>query len=223
MQKIGYMLMVRSRLLFLVLASLLAMSLAACVDRVAEDDDGAAVDRPVPTPAPTEPIDDDDADDEVDEQPTPAPTPDERNGEWFHLLETDKTYPEDAVGDQILALTESAEEFEEWQQRFQLDEIPDAEGIDWDKQAVLFVGTGESGSCPIELVDVEFDDGDRLINVMATREGDDDMMCTMDWTPRVFVIALDQAVLSDDELFGVITDPRFDEKIDPDQWHTIRD
>ena len=216
--------MVRSRLLFLVLATLAAMSLAACVDRVAEDDDGAAGDRPVPTPVPTEPIDDDD-NDGVDEQatPTPASTPGERNGEWFHLLETDKTYPEDEVGDQILALTESQEAFDEWQERFQLGEIPDADGIDWDQQVVLFAGTGESGSCPLELVGVQFDDDDRLVNVMATREGDDDMMCTMDWTPRVFVISLDQAVLGDDELFGVITDPDHDQEIDPDQWITIRE
>lgn len=216
--------MVRSRLLFLVLASLLAMSLAACVDRVAEDDDSAAGDRPVPTPVPTEPIDDA-ADDGVDDQPspTPAPTPDEHNGEWFHLLETDKTYPEDEVGDEVLALAESQETFDEWFGRFQLDDMTDMEAIDWETHAVLFAGTGESGSCPRELVDVLFHEDDRLVEVQASQDEPPDTMCTMDWTPRVFVIALDQAVLGDDELFGVITDPEHDQEIDPDRWITIRE
>ncbi len=217
--------MVRSRLLFLVLASLLAMSLAACVDRVAEDDDSAAGDRPVPTPAPTEPNDDDAADDGVDEKPapTPAPTPDESNGEWFNLLETDKTYPEDEIGDEILALAESQETFDEWRERFQLDEIPDVEDIGWDTHGVLFAGTGESGSCPRELGDVLFHKDDRLVEVQASQDEPPDTMCTMDWTPRVFVIALDQAVLGHEELFGVITDPDHDQEIDPDQWTTIRE
>lgn len=208
--------MFRSRiLLVMTLASLLLLSLAACVERESEDDDSAAGDRPVPTPVPTE-------SDEAD--PDPTATPGDDDGEWFLLLETDKTYPEGNVGDQILELTESPEEFEEWRERFQLEEISGSDDIDWDEQVVLFVGTGESGSCPVELVDVQFDEDKRLVDVFITQEAPPETICTMDWTPRVFVIALDQDVLGDDELFGVITDPeREDEEIDPDRLTTIRE
>jgi hypothetical protein len=214
----GWVWMNRLRILILLaLASLLVLILTACVERSAEDDDNTPGDRPLPTPVPTEPESD-------DSEPDSTATPGTDTGEWFQLLETDKTYPEDHVGDEILELTESAEEFEEWWERFQLDDAPGADEIDWDQRVVLFVGTGESGSCPVELVDVQFDEDERLVDVMISQEAPPETMCTMDWTPRVFVIALDQSVLGDDELFGVITDPDHDdEDIDPDRLVTIRE
>jgi hypothetical protein len=199
------------------LVATIVFVLAGCVEREAADDNGAA-DRPVPTPEATEtpPA-------EPDLDPTPDATPESpENGEWYELLITDKTYPEEEIGEEILELAENEDEFQELWDWFQLEGDDDHPAVDWDSQVVLFAGTGESSGCPLILEDVTFDEEERFIAVAATRDVPEDTMCTMDWTPRVFVIALDTEMLGDGELRAGIYDTDAIDGIPPDDGEIVR-
>jgi hypothetical protein len=196
--------MLRSRsILLTVIATLMAITLAACIQRVAVDD-SEPDDRVVPTPEATSP---------------PASGDD---GEWWTVLATDKTFPDAEFGEIFIELAEDQETFDERWDWAGLtdDDLPD---VDWDSQVVIFAGTGESGSCPLVITEIDFDDDERLITIGLERDVPRDTMCTMDWTPRVFVVALDAAELGDGELLALMYDAEFDQEIDPEQAIVIRE
>jgi hypothetical protein len=200
---------------------LVAVVLAAC--GADDTDEPGSPDRPVPTPQPT-------ATEAPEEDPTPSPEPSPTeepvngvNGEWFELLVTDKVYPEGHTGDQIFELAETDADFQELWERFQLDDEHDSPDVEWDRYTVLFVGTGESGGCPLFLDDVTFDQEEGFIAVKATKDLPEDAMCTMDWTPRVFVIALERDVLGEGELRAMIYDIDADPEIDPEDGVVVRE
>jgi hypothetical protein len=189
--------MLRTKIMLKTMSVLiLTIALGACVSVERDDDAENGGDRPVPTPEPTatEP-----ADTTPEADPTPTTEPVEPD-EWYELLTSEKSYPEEAVGDQILELAENQEEFEELWARFQIEASGDVSDVDWDSSVVLFAGTGESGGCPLVLEDVSFDKDERIIRLAAEMDVPEDTMCTMDWTPRVFVIAMDSAYLGEGEL-----------------------
>jgi hypothetical protein len=205
------------------LVMMLALVLSGCAGT--EDRESGSGNGPVPTPVPTET---EQPEAEPTETPaTPAtPEPQEeggRNGEWYELLVTEKTYPEEKIGEQVLALAEDGNEFAELWEWFNLDQEAAMPEVDWNTTAVLFAGTGESGGCPLVLDIVDFDQEEGLIKVGASKDVAEDIMCTMDWTPRVFVIALDADDLGEDELRAVIYDTEYEDQIDPESGEVIRE
>lgn len=196
-----------------ILLSVLMIALAGCVERDDAGDDTGTGDRSVPTPEETT-------------TPEPDPTPGDDSpdaGDWYELIESDKTYPEEEHGEQVLELAEREDEFLELWEWFELDSAQDAPELDWDAQLVLFAGIGESSGCPLVLEDVSFDEDERFISVAATRDVSEDTMCTMDWTPRVFVIALDAETLGEGELRAGIYDTDAIDGISPDDGEVVRE
>ena len=190
----------------------LVIALAGCVERDDAADDNDIGDRPVPTPEET-----------ATPEPDPTPVDDPPDvAEWFELIASDKTYPEEETGEKVLELAENADEFQELWTWFQF-EVKDIPEIDWDEHVVLFAGTGESSGCPLVLEDVSFDEDERFISVAATRDVPEDTMCTMDWTPRVFVIALDAETLGEGELRAGIYDTDAIGGISPGDGEVIRE
>jgi hypothetical protein len=205
------------------LVMMLALVLSGCVGT--EDSEAGAGDGPVSTPVPTETEQPEAEPPETPAAPT-TPEPQEeggRNGEWYELLVTEKTYPEEKIGEQVLALAEDENEFAELWEWFNLDQEADMPEVDWNTTAVLFAGTGESGGCPLVLDLIDFDQDERLIKVGASKDVPEDTMCTMDWTPRVFVVALDADNLGEGGLRAVIYDTEYDDQIDPESSEAIRE
>jgi hypothetical protein len=206
-----------TRLLILILAAILTTTLAGCVER--EDEENGARDRPVPTPAPTEP-------ETPEPEPTITPDPGENGNaaaNWYELLKTDKVYPGGQVGEEILELAERQDEFEELWAWFEFEPDEPMPEINWDTTMVLFAGTGESSGCPLVLDTVEFHEDDRVIGIGASMDVPEDTMCTMDWTPRVFVLALDREITGDGELRATLFDPEYGEQLDPGESELIRE
>lgn len=217
---IGSESMLRTRsVLKVLLAPLLALTLVACVS--SEPDSPGSGDRPVPTPEPTP------AETPADEpDPTPAPTEpsdSEEPDDWYELLITEKSYPEERTDEQVLELAESDETYEALWSEFQLDDVDDAPDVNWDNQVVLFAGTGESSGCPLIIDSIVFDEEQRFISIATIRDIPEDTMCTMDWTPRVFVIALDSETLGDGELRAAIYDAEMVDQVDPGDGTIIRE
>jgi hypothetical protein len=200
------------------LIAILTVLLIGCTDQ--EDEGSGPGERTVPTPVSTE-----------SETPVPESTPtrtpelddDMSTSEWFDLLATDKVYPEARTGEEVFELAESQDELKGLWRTFGFEESETPSEIDWDTTMVLFVGTGESGSCPIVLDTVEYDEDERLISVGTSRDVPADTMCTMDWTPRAFVIAMDRDVPGDGELRALVFDTEHEDQIDPHEAPVIRE
>jgi hypothetical protein len=196
----------------------LALLLVGCSDT--GNDDREPGEHTVPTPGPTE-----------QESPEPDPTPtvtpeldDEMpDSDWFELFETEKVYPASLTGEEVLELAENQTEFDELWQAFGFEDPASSLEINWDTTMVLFVGTGESGTCPTELDTVEYDENERLISVGTSRNVPDDTMCTMDWTPRAFVIALDRDIPGEGELRALVVDVDYEDQLDPERAKIIRE
>lgn len=75
---------------------------------------------------------------------------------------------------------------EEWKLFNMSEEMPK---VDFDKNNVIFLGVEESGSCPYlnEDIVIEWDQEEMAIRLLESTE-----MCTMDATPRTFVIEVDK-------------------------------
>lgn len=150
-----------------------------------------------------------------------APTPEQPDmADWAELLISEKAYPESVFDDPLFELVDDKRKFEETWTRFQIDGDPLA--IDWDTQVVLFAGTGESSGCPLLLNEVAFEVEHRTIVIDSSTE-DPDAMCTADWTPRVFVIAMDRDHLGDGELKAQFLNSDREDEVDPDDGAVIRD
>lgn len=92
-------------------------------------------------------------------------------------------------------------------QRFRLSGgVPET---DLDTHALLFVAFGESGSCPARLDDVVTgeDEVRVVIGIEADRSEEGDHVCTDDYNPRAFVLAVPRDELPDDAFELVLRDP----------------
>jgi hypothetical protein len=85
-----------------------------------------------------------------------------------------------------------AELAEQWR-RFRLQGEPVE--VDFDTGVVLFVGFGESGSCPYEHSHVVLDPGRRLVSVVGRPP--DANGCTDDYNPRTLGLRVDRRDLPD--------------------------
>jgi hypothetical protein len=102
------------------------------------------------------------------------------------------------MGDIIIELAEDEERLNELWEWFEFDSP--APVVDWDRDLVIFFGTGESGTCPLELEDVRFHPEERLLVAVVDPNLPRDAICTMDWTPRTFVVALSGDAIGSGEL-----------------------
>jgi hypothetical protein len=186
-----------------------------------ERDDSVAGDRPVPTPEPT-------PTEVVEEEPDPTPEPTEpaeidEPDDWYELVTSEKTYPQAEIGETILELAENPDEFGELWTWFEFDPADPVPELDWENRVMLFVGTGESSGCPLVLDSITFDSDERLISVGASKDVPEDTMCTMDWTPRMFVLLLDNEYLGDGKLRAGIYDTEFQDAVDLELAEVIRE
>ncbi|MGM0842322.1 MAG: hypothetical protein ACQEWE_16415 [Bacillota bacterium] len=86
-----------------------------------------------------------------------------------------------------LAKADNQKQYEENWGLYQLKKkIP---SIDFNKMSVFFIGITESGSCPIELTDLEVNQDKKEMTLLLNDSGGD---CTSDATPRTFVIGIDE-------------------------------
>lgn len=132
----------------------------------------------------------------------PGPGPDEQVLA-HRLLASEKRLPSRHFmrgEDVIMKLADDQQRYEELWRLFGMTgetlgqtKVPPA--IDWAKESVLFVGLGESGSCPMRLTAVSLEPAGRLVVYIS--EGDGRYVCTGDYTPRTFVVALPRTGLPD--------------------------
>ncbi|MEX2425404.1 MAG: hypothetical protein WD401_01455, partial [Thermomicrobiaceae bacterium] len=76
---------------------------------------------------------------------------------------------------------------------------------------------------PLVLDSVTFNEASRLISVNASRDVPEDTVCTADWTPRVFVVAMDRDHLGDGELRAEIGSSERGENPESDGGTVIRE
>lgn len=116
--------------------------------------------------------------------------------------------PPDAMGPGgvTVDVADSAPEFYTVGRLYQLDASAygDEQLPDWDTERALFVGTGESGTCPLGVAGVTVtDDGIIAVHVAPAESGP----CTDDFRPRTFVLALEVADLPPGPLQVLVTGP----------------
>ena len=70
--------------------------------------------------------------------------------------------------------------------------------VNLDRRTVLFVGTGESGSWPLRFESLRFNDERRTFKLRAPARGGP--VCTDDFSPRTFVVAVDRSDLPKGDL-----------------------
>ncbi len=100
------------------------------------------------------------------------------------LVASAPVYPDAHVGKEVAVLATKRRSLHRTWRQFDLPAGPPL--VNFEKHFVLFVGTGESGSCPEEFRHIERVEGKRLVKVhIHTAWGPD---CTEDWRPRTFVI-----------------------------------
>jgi hypothetical protein len=142
---------------------------------------------------------DDSAASSESESETPETEEDSAEAEFtYSLLASDKRIPPMMIGDIIIELAEDEESLSELWEWFEFD--TPAPVVDWDQEIVIFFGTGESGTCPLDLEEVRFHPDERLVVAVVDPNLPRDAICTMDWTPRTFVVALSGDALGSGEL-----------------------
>ena len=82
--------------------------------------------------------------------------------------------------------------------------------VDFEKQVVLVLVMGYSGSCPVTRLDDIVVEGDLIYAVIPTIT--EDMACTADWNPRTYLVALDRDRLPP---------PPFRVSTSKDQWQQV--
>lgn len=99
----------------------------------------------------------------------------------------------------LIKKVEAQSEFENvWKLYGFENEIPN---VDFDHQAIVFVGLQESGSCPNDIKNVTFDaEHGTLFVSLSVPDGN----CTSDATPRTFVLQVDQEVAKQIESVQVL-------------------
>lgn len=107
-----------------------------------------------------------------------------------HLVDSQATLPREPADEFADIATTSADARTVWQ-RFNLAGHPPQ--VDFDTVALLFVGFGESGSCPARFDGVSVD-GDRVHLAIGTEGGP---VCTSDYNPRTMVLEVARDALPD--------------------------
>lgn len=64
--------------------------------------------------------------------------------------------------------------------------------VDWDRHALLFLGLYESGSCPMTITSMKYNDSELEIHTGYADIGFGQTSCTDDATVRTFVVQLDK-------------------------------
>ena len=109
--------------------------------------------------------------------PSPTATDPDRFGD-VELVADQSTLPPESNG--LSVLTDNDEDTAEIWSFFGFEGEPPS--IEDGNRVALFLGSGESGSCPIELVDVQASGGD-----VRLEAAEHDENCTADFRPRSFV------------------------------------
>ena len=103
------------------------------------------------------------------------------------LLASQKRMPDGEPGALgRLAVTRSA--YREMWDQFRLR--GDRPGVNWQKRRVLFVTTGESSICPLRFKWLRLIDETATLKLRAGFARNGQRVCTDDWTPRTFVVAV---------------------------------
>lgn len=116
----------------------------------------------------------------------------------FRLLATAKTLPAPEPGqgpDIVMKLAENAEQLRRLWLFFRLEAVSEPAGVDWDSEVVLFVGIGESGSCPEKLSGFSLS-AEGILQAHTEYDGEF-YVCTDDYSPRTFVAAVPKNSLPD--------------------------
>lgn len=116
----------------------------------------------------------------------------------FQLLASEKTLPDDfwevAPKDVLIRVAADQETLKKLWSYFGLKTKVPAPA--WDKEIVMFLGTGESSNCPLEVKGVAFDDAlGRLVVHLEQRKPTQGSACLMDFTPRTFSLALPRSLI----------------------------
>lgn len=120
-------------------------------------------------------------------QPSSAPQLAPEDG---HMVESQATLPREPANEFADIATTAGDAQTVWQ-RFNLTGRPPQ--VDFDTASLLFVGFGESGSCPARFDGLSVE-GDRMHVAIGTEGGPD---CTSDYNPRTFVLEVARDVLPD--------------------------
>ena len=123
--------------------------------------------------------------------------PGEEPGLSVRVGETEKTLPEGfydlAESGLLVSRAQDDTSYEALWQEYRLS--GSMETVDWDREAVLFLGIFESGSCPLHFESARLsEEEDNLIVRLALE--DDSVPCTDDATPRTIVLVLDRDVVN---------------------------
>lgn len=122
----------------------------------------------------------------------------DRNNVSSQLVMTEKVLPEHfyEIADQgllVQKVTEQENFAKQWT-FYRLSGTPST--IDWSRQTVVFLGTIESGSCPLHLQSVERNTDNKSLILRLDNDSKQNA-CTDDATPRTIVFALDADEVSD--------------------------
>jgi len=66
----------------------------------------------------------------------------------------------------------------------------DRPGVNWQRKKVLFLTTGESSICPLRFKWLRLNDETATLKLRAGFARNGQRVCTDDWTPRTFVVAV---------------------------------
>lgn len=143
----------------------------------------------------------------------PSRPRDARAEPLFRLLASAKTWPAEfstaAQHDVLVQLATDGEALAERWTRFGFEGAPPSPR--WEAEVVLFLATGESRTCPLEVKVAEFDaTAGRLVLYLEPRAWGSDV-CTMDFTPRSLALAVPRPLLDagwrEVQVRGVSGDP----------------
>ena len=118
----------------------------------------------------------------------------EDGGKKGVLLASASTLPDNNFRE-IAVLVSSRRAMRRTWRQFDLEGSPMR--MDFRRRRVLFAGTGESGTCPLEYQEIERVEGRRLVHVHVESAWGPD--CTDDFRPRTFVIAARKTNFPDGE------------------------
>jgi hypothetical protein len=179
------------------------MITAAC------DDLGDKASEPDPaddvaTPAPADEVPETDSDDDAS-----AAVPDDLFGEEVGSFATRPILPW-YMRPPVFHLATDQDELETGWEMYHIEgDFPD---VDWDEQAVMFLGLAESGSCPWEFSGLSTRDDDLLGHLVYDLDHPDDQEvgCTADDNPRTFVVSIDRESVAPDAMTVRLVHDEFD-------------
>lgn len=111
----------------------------------------------------------------------------------FRVVATEKTLPADffsiAPKDVLIRVATDQDKLQELWSYFGLS-VP-VPSVQWDREVILLLGTGESSTCPFRVGEIAFDGASGRLRIRldqpTTGSG---KACTADFSPRTFALAL---------------------------------